>query len=190
MDQSMGLDITAFGELSPAPDAELDEDGCPLEFDRFVLLEHDLIRSTEENFPGRTAGTKPGVYSFRQSSEFRAGSYGGYNEWRDRLARMAHGKSAERVWENERWWKIFGSKIFGVRIRRPGPFVELIYFPDNEGLIGPLVATKLAKDFAGFEKRAEAFSTSISDGADWLDRYHDWKRAFEIASDNGAVILQ
>ena len=104
-----------------------------------MYLDPELIKWTEENFPGRTAGIKPGIYSFERSAEFRAGSYSGYNEWRDHLARMAVGMSAKKIWASG--WK--------------GPFVELINFPDNEGVIGPVVAAKLAKDFAEFEHRAE-----------------------------------
>ena len=70
------------------------------------------------------------------------------------------------------------------------PFVELINFPDNEGVIGPVVAAKLAKDFAEFEHRAEEYSASIPDGTDWLENYREWKCAFEMAAKDGAVVLQ
>ena len=59
----MGLDISSFADLSPAPDAELDEDGFPLDQDKFMYLDPELIKWTEENFPGRTAGIEPGIYS-------------------------------------------------------------------------------------------------------------------------------
>ena len=169
----MGLDISSFAGLSPAPDAELDEDGFPLEEDKFMYLDPELIKWTEENFPGRTAGIKPGIYSFERSAQFRAGSYSGYNGWRDHLARMAVGMSAEKIWASG--WN--------------GPFVELINFPDNEGVIGPVVAAKLAKDFAEFEHRAEEYSASIPDGTDWLENYREWKCAFEMAAKDGAVVL-
>jgi hypothetical protein len=35
----MGLDISSFAGLSPAPDAELDEDGFPLDEDKFLYLD-------------------------------------------------------------------------------------------------------------------------------------------------------
>ena len=160
----MGLDISCFGGLTPSADAELDEDGFPLDDDKFVRLDAQLIQWTEQNFPSRTAGlVEPGIYTFERSAGFRAGSYGGYNFWRDQLAQMALGMRAERVWSSG--WQ--------------GPFVELIYFPDNEGVIGPVVAAKLAKDFADFEHRAQEFSASIPDGSDWLESYGEWKRGLK-----------
>jgi hypothetical protein len=58
----MGLDISCFGGLTPSPDAELDEDGFPLDDDKFVRLDAQLIHWTEQNFPGRTAGlVEPGI---------------------------------------------------------------------------------------------------------------------------------
>ena len=72
----MGLDISSFAGLSPAPDVELDGDGFPLDEDKFLYLDPELIKFTEDHFPGRTAGIKPGIYSFERSAEFRAGSFG------------------------------------------------------------------------------------------------------------------
>ena len=65
-----------------------------------------------------------------------------------------------------------------------GPFCELINFSDAEGIIGASVSAELAKDFAEFQERAASF--------DWQhphfkELYQQWREAFELASDNGAV---
>lgn len=62
------------------------------------------------------------------------------------------------------------------------PFFELIHFADNEGVIGPVVSAKLAKDFRDNYERAKAFGDGY-----WLSKYEKWMAAFEMAADNGAV---
>lgn len=159
----MGLDVTAYRKLTPAPDG-VDEHGGAT--DGHVRLS-DIM---EEHFPGRMEGIAPGVYSTADEFDFRAGSYGGYNEWRDELARLAGHSSARHVWS-----------LIKVNPALKGPFVELINFADNEGVIGPIVAAKLARDFTQFIGEAEAR------GGWFLDRYRFWQRAFEMAADGGAV---
>lgn len=165
----MGLDITAYQGLSPAPHAEVDADGNPVEFDKFACFSPTIIEWTDTQFPGRTEGVKPGVYTFAAEHGFRAGSYSGYNAWRDWLARIAGWSSATACWESG---------------KSAGPFLELINFADNEGVIGPKVAAKLAKDFAEHETKAE----QMADGETYyLEKYREWKKATEMASDNGAI---
>jgi hypothetical protein len=168
----MGLDISAYGRLKPAPHAELDSDGYPKDWEKFTLIRDSLIDFTERDFTGRTKGLSAGVFEPEQQHGFRAGSYIGYNQWRDHLARMAHGMSAEQVWSG------------GVESEA---FLELINFSDCEGLIGPQVSAKLAQDFEDHEAKAEAYAETIEDGDWWIDRYRQWWRAFQMASDNGAV---
>lgn len=62
-------------------------------------------------------------------------------------------------------------------------FQELINFADNEGVIGLIVSKKLYKDFQKYEAEAE----SAFDDSYFYTLYVDWKKAFELASQNGAV---
>ena len=65
------------------------------------------------------------------------------------------------------------------------PFFELIHFSDCEGIIGPKISAKLAKDFADNQAKADVYRV---DEASWFrEKYSDWRRAFEMAADNGAV---
>ena len=66
------------------------------------------------------------------------------------------------------------------------PFVELIDFSDCEGVIGPKVAAKLAKDFADYEFMASAFAAESNDDF-FLALYREWRRAFEWAADGGMI---
>ena len=122
----MGLDITSYANLTPAPNAEL-EDGYPKDYRQFVLFGSSM-KWSESVWPGRGAPWDPDtVYGFTARQSFRAGSYSGYNSWRLELADLAQGND----------------------------FSELINFADNEGVIGSIVSEKLAADFARNEDRAD-----------------------------------
>lgn len=169
----MGLDISAFSKLVEAPGAERDTDGC--------LVDYDNFRSFDENpdFPGRLAGIKSDV-PYRidgESTGFRAGSYGGYNVWRNDLAKLAgYPLTKYRSHRGEVEGYDAGAWAAGV-----GPFFEQIQFTDCDGTIGPVVSAKLAKDYADFATQAEAI------GGYFWEKYQEWKEAFDMAADNGAV---
>lgn len=169
----MGLDITAYRKLTLDPDAKLDADGQPENDAAQVNFSRAIIGWTEDNFPGRTAGIEPGTYTFSESHCFRAGSYSGYNEWRRWLAEIVGLNTPQHIWDSE---------------NPQGPFVELINFADNEGVIGPTVSAKLAKDFAAHEARIAALACDdLSFDPYNLVKYREWRKAFEMAADGGAV---
>lgn len=156
----MGLDITAYKKLSVVENPKFDDDGDLVDWESQWRPGASMVWS-EKHFPGRGDGIIPEtVYSWEEEYDFPAGSYHGYNFWRSKL--------------ND----FMGDKAFQ----------ELINFADNEGVIGPVVSKKLAKDFADYEEQATAYSESLEDnGKWWIDKYHSWKKAFEMASDGGAV---
>lgn len=170
----MGLDITAYSRLVEEANPELEEDG--------QLVDENLIRLWENpDFQGRLDGLKGnGVY--RTSGEcggFRAGSYGGYTAWREELARIA-GYEPGQIEIHGKPRSSYCAKPWA---GASGPFSEQINFSDCEGTIGPVVSAKLAKDYAEFLPFAEAV------GGRFLELYLDWKSAFELAADQGAVIF-
>lgn len=166
----MGLDITAYKRLTPAA-TETDEDGWPLDWRRYHRITEDELKWTNESFPGRANGMKPGIYSFEDRIDFRAGSYSGYSAWRDWLATVGGWSSAEQCWAD---------CAYGLS----GPFAELINFSDCDGIIGPEVAAKLAKDFAEHENEVINDKTLNSD---FSALYQAWKLACELAADNGII---
>ena len=121
---------------------------------------------------------------------FRAGSYSGYGEWRDLLSKVALDMGAADVWD----------KIDGGETYETIPFSEHINFSDADGVIGPVASKKLYNDYVMYEKeimnRLDRFYLKFEDYEidgetyDWFkQKYKDWKEAFRIASDNGAVIF-
>jgi hypothetical protein len=116
------------------------------------------VEDQRKFFPGRDEGFDADVvYNFVHKHEFDLG-YGEFNDWREQLARIELGASSA--------------------------FQEIIEFPDNEGVIGPAVAKKLAVDFQKFEPQAKL------EGDVFYTIYSKWKKAFETTSDNGAVQSQ
>jgi hypothetical protein len=99
--------------------------------------------------------------------DFRAGSYSGYNLWREQLSRMATGLAPEIIWRDEERYK-------------DTPFFLLINF--CEGTIGTEAAKVLAQQFADWQAKADQHEDT------WFrEKYAQWRKAFELASDNGAV---
>jgi hypothetical protein len=162
----VGLDITAYSKLVAAPEMEPKEErNHP---DGYVEFGEEL-EWTEQNWPGRTGGLKPGVYAYATRHGFGAGRYSWCSQWREWLSRSAGHGEPQRVWEEE---------------VTEGPFIELINFADNQGVIAGPVAAKLAKDFAEHEAKMTAEAS-----AGYAESYRLWQKAFELAADGGAVFF-
>lgn len=158
----MGLDIGAYQKVTRIKDYDGDYD-YPREVGVFG----------NPHFVERMDGLEAGIYQVEgETHDFRAGSYSGYNHWRQQLAELVD-TSAEDVWNGQ----------------EPPAFGELINFSDCEGIIGPVTSAKLAKDFAEWQARAEEFAAGKGgyEGEYWLQRYNDWRKAFEIAAGEGIV---
>lgn len=119
------------------------------------------------------------IYSYASSGSFCAGSYSGYNRWRDELAQLAGYPKAPY---QDRYDGIQMRFDAGAWAASEGPFWELINFSDCEGTIGASVSAKLAKDFAEYQPKADAHR---DDG--FRSRYAEWRKAFETAQNAGAV---
>jgi hypothetical protein len=162
----MGLDITAYRQVRAVHDVKVDEDGYPVN-DGQIRVHKIVMDSQERDWPGRAKGIQAIVYEPADSLSFRAGAYSGYNEWRRELSRRAGHGDPKRVWEG---------------VVTAGPFIELINFSDCEGVIGPVVSAKLARDFAEHEAKI------LASAEPWFaDLYHKWRKAFEMAADGGFV---
>lgn len=189
----MGLDISAISEIRPVDLPEGMEKWTDEYYD-WESSEGLQLWSVYKmgHFPRHVEGLPDSelVNADGESYSFRAGSYSGYGEWRNDLALAAgyEGGSAG-VWE-----KVDnGESGF--------PFEELINFPDNDGVIGPIVSQKLYDDFVNHEKKIlkaidwwylKMDPEKEYDGDDikWFKmKYNDWKQAFDTARNNGMVIF-
>jgi hypothetical protein len=168
----MGLDISAYSHIKVLENVLFDEDGDPVDENGKLLSVDKCFQPWINPHYPKHAGNinDKSAYGYEQTFGFRAGSYSGYNRWRNSLAQLAGYRSAEDVWNNP-----------GLE----GPFVELINFSDCEGVIGPEVSAKLSKDFADFDAQASNFQADPN--GYFYHLYLQWKVAFELAAQDGAV---
>jgi hypothetical protein len=156
----MGLDVTALSKVTlVATEGELDE-----MYDQGY--EYAWIN---RDFADRADGRESGFYSYGERLSFPAGSYSSYNAFRDWLSQTMLGVPAATVWDNTDAYE-------------HAPFFELIHFADNEGIIGPGPAKRLAAAFIDFDEKAQA------EGGDFFyESYANWTQAFKLAADDGLV---
>jgi hypothetical protein len=116
-------------------------------------------------------GKPEGRYHGEDLGYFRAGSYYGYNEWRRWLSQKFIGAEPSSVWADP---KKYADK----------PFVELVNYSDCEGAFGPQSSAKLFADFFQHVKELGPQDDTWN-----ISLYFAWMRAFEVARDDGFVIL-
>lgn len=166
----MGLDITAYGNVALLETMESTDDYDEKYWNSDEDSNTDYVWATKDRGQHDNI-VEHGVYRYEQEFDFRAGSYSGYNEWRNHLSRLMLKVDAETVWHNSESYK-------------GKPFYELINFSDCEGIIGPETSKKLAADFAAHQPIAN--DEPAFDG--WFtEKYNNWRQAFELASNNGYV---
>ncbi len=180
----MGLDITAYSKMKKM-DVLFNNDGEPVDPVTREPVDHYYNVRANHDFPGRSDGLEDGAYyDYVKSEHVFAHSYSGYNVWRETLARLAG-------YPLDSFLNTFGvqenshaaSAFFG-NVPDGAPFVELVNFSDCEGVIGPVVAAKLLRDFQEFDERAKA----LGDDRFYVG-YCQLKRGLELASDGGALVF-
>lgn len=167
-----GLDVTAYEKLTLVPSPQFDRDGEP-------VGEHQ-VRLAPGGFVERFAGlTAEAVYRYQSAFEFRAGSYSGYNNWRNELAKLAGYAQTP--------YKSFDGKIelrYDATVWKSGkgPFWELIDFSDAEGVIGPVVCERVHQDFLRYRAAAAKHADEY-----FRSSYEEWTKAFAMCANGGAI---
>lgn len=166
----MGLDIDAYKTMEILPPHDINDE-CYEDVDHITTysdFEHSWGSIPHEGKRGPCLKVSIGE---GETMHFRAGSYSGYGEWRDGLARAAFGvDGALVIWEDR-------ASYVGE------PFYELIDFSDCEGIFGPEVCAKLAKDF---QEHRHTVRASLAES--WMvPLYDEWQKAFSLAAGGGVV---
>ncbi len=166
----MGLDITAYSKLTPV--GKHADDYCEDE-DHVHAFAYSCFPESFRGIPvlgewavSGTSFLEGGCYAVTDGTEtlgFRAGSYTGYNQWRDDLRLQFNPDTLPDL-----------------------PFYELIWFADNEGCIGPEAAADLLQDFRAM---AASYRPPRETGYPeyYTDKYRDWTRACELAAESGLI---
>lgn len=169
----MGLDISCYCDI------ELIGSNEDYESDEMWDAGYNYFWINRD-FPDVADDIESGWYSYGGQIDFRAGSYGGYNNWRRTLCQLIHGVSVETFWEDSEDYK-------------GKPFYELINFSDCEGIIGPKTCAKLANDFNDYRElvrsaRAKTHAIQGYRGQDyWMESYDEWLQGFSFAANTGVV---
>lgn len=114
-----------------------------------------------------------GTYRAVETGHFHAGSYSGYNYFRNQLTQFAYNMPAKDLWE---------SSI------ESGPFYEIINFTDCDGHIGPTTSAKLYNDFEQYYEKAKTYDSDIGNYS-FKGRYENFMNFFKIASENNGVVI-
>lgn len=159
----MGLDITAYSNLNPVGKHT----------DGWCENEEHVVAYAYNDFPKSFRGIPVlgerdrmllgGCFEMTDETEklaFCAGSYSGYNAWRDDLKQQ-----------------------FNPGVDPEAPFFELIWFADNEGVISSEASTDLLADF---QKHADLYQPSRHEEF-FRAKYACWTKAAELAATAGLI---
>jgi hypothetical protein len=167
----MGLDISYYSEAKLVTDPSVDIEDAYLSNDS-ALIHAYTLKGMSQSLRGLEEGK---LYHATYRGGFRAGSYRGYNVWRNRLCQLALGIPVITLWESTEYYS-------------DSPFYELINFADNEGTIGPEAAVDLYIDFCTEQEKIEAQLGKNDDDAFFLEKYLEWKEAFRVASTEHGIV--
>jgi len=158
----MGLDISYYSNIKEI-DCVYDRYGEPIDQQTREPIWDYYQPISNPHFQRQDDIDCDKVYTYESRVNFRAGSYGGYNQWRSDLEKLAGYATSASDCDSGAFW-------------------ELIVFSDCEGTIGASTSAKLAKDFEEFQEKADQHDDKY-----FRDLYKEWRLAFETASKNGAV---
>lgn len=148
----MGLDITAYGNIKIVKDDEPEYYFSNTEF-------------PQSNMPD--IENKEIQIEFDEEFDFRAGSYSGYNKFRNDLCFVANGIKDKELW---------ASKDESLK------FYWLINFTDCDGYIGTSYCKILYDEFVNYEDEVKSKLNEY-----FHETYDNFKEAFKLASNNGLV---
>ena len=163
----MGLSISYYSNIKYT--GKNDED-------KFEYKDKCCYLYGNDSFPNHFDINKSGVYIYEKRGTFNAGSYSTYSQFRHDLQTMA----------------IFSNGITNINYdeydEKSIPFYELIHFSDCEGSINADICKKIFKDFEDNSKKIKKQLDMSKDRDEtfWY-LYKQFKKAFRVASNNGAV---
>jgi hypothetical protein len=170
--------IQGFSQIKQL-DVLFDKDGYPVNpSTREVLADLTYIQLyINSDFPKHGEGIDSGgVYGFESTIGFSMG-YGYLYRWREQLGKMI-GYPAKPTDHGD-------SYMEGAYQAGAGPFYELIWFTDNNGVINTAFCQKLLKDFEEWNERAKALGDEK-----FYSGYECFLAVFQKAADNGVVNYQ
>lgn len=148
----MGLDITAYKDIKIIENKEPE----------YYFSSSDFPQSNMPNLEDKEI-----QIDFKEEFDFRAGSYSGYNLFRNELCISANNIKAEELWD---------LKDESLK------FYWLINFTDCDGYIGTSYCSILYEEFCKYE---EDVKLKLNDY--FHQTYDNFKESFRLGRDNGLV---
>lgn len=191
----MGLDCTSYAKITALPE-DYEPPRTPgaygtLEVDWDALYDGGITRAcTYASFPramdGLPGGHEPDPeapnflgsrwYQLEDPGPTTHSSYGGHSMFRRMLIETFWPRKAYAAWEAAE------SPNYAPEYIEGAPFIDLLCFADNEGILGPEACARLAADFV------KADPSEIE--ADWDRRqFLSWKDAVLHAAHGGAIVF-
>lgn len=170
----MGLDISYYSSWEPYPEEVRDWDHAEEIEDTTGARLFKVYNGAD--FEARASDMPAGKFvTAKYVHGFRAGSYSGYNHWRQRFCLAANDILPEVLWampeeeaQNYLFW-------------------EFIHFSDCEGVLGPACCQRLHEQM---ETHYEKIRKEFEEGPDaaWNLRLLDeWRKAFRVAAGKGMI---
>jgi hypothetical protein len=176
----MGLDIRAISkiELEPSDEVKAIRERLFTSVGDEILELEPTIRSHAE-YSMHTQDMVDGVYfDTRESQECDMSfSYGGYNDFRNRICFALNGVDAKEVWANP---EVYENSLA----------YKVINFSDCEGIIGTTVSKEIYEQLVlGRDKYVEYVKSNpfMHYGIEHYDRF---TRVFELGADEGIVLYR
>lgn len=165
----MGLDISYYRSWKPYEGEIKDWDHAEeITMSQNIDLTH--IWNNEE-FKGRAPDMPEWVVA-GEGGHFRAGSYGGYNQFRDHLCRALHGFPVTDLWKKpDEEMKEYA-------------MWELLHFSDCEGVLDGACCARLHEQL---EENWDKIVAFFGDDSWDLEKLGYWREAFEAAAGEGFV---
>ena len=160
------------------------EDGELIRLPRRDEHSYDSVSYDNEDFWYQEGGHKGGMYEYDQNTSFVAGTYRGHELFREQLAAFS-GLTLEQAWDA---WKLDEE-----RMPQGGddiPFILLINYPNESGVLDTDTCKQLAKEFEANEAKFIEFARKTGLEEWFVENYRTWKNAFKMASDGGVVRLE
>lgn len=174
----MGLAVVAYSQIKLLG-SSIDGDDLNKTIELYV----------NPDFPDHAKGIKSeGYYSYKESKTCWRGSYSSFNNWREKLAKIAGYKPVlvERVEGYPE--SAITSYLYGAFEVSEGPFHELICFSDCEGTINSEISKKLLKDFEEWDEKAKEFDQNFNLAyLGFYEVYKGWYEGLKIASQDGVL---
>lgn len=168
----MGLSVYGYKNISIVENPELDESGYPVnDGENTRFYRHPA-------YIDRYAGLEVNKVYTGEYLDGPSFSYGGYNTWRDQLAKMVGYPLKDYMHFSK---SIRQSHCVECWEGKEGPFSEQINFSDCEGAMGPAVCKKLGNDYVAYAAQAEAI------GGFFFKQYQKFMHVFDPTNENVAV---